>query len=209
MSCGTGPACGPFGLDAGKGGTCSYRRTVVAVVHHLTSATRLADLVPSLEADRRIQVVYTQAPGSVFSGGAREYLRELGAATVPWCQVVQTRFDLAVAASYGALEQLHAPVLTVAHGVGFGKLTGRRDGPGPAAAREGAGAVRARLVYQGRVVPSAVMVATRRDLEHLARACPEAVPVAALAGDPCFDRKAASQPRRARYRGAVGAAGHG
>jgi hypothetical protein len=207
MSCGTGPARGPFGLDAGKGGTCRYQRTVVAVVHHLTAATRLADLMPLLEADRRIQVVYTQAPGSVFGGGVQQYLQELGAVTVPWCQVVQARFDLAVAASYGALEQLHAPVLTVSHGVGFGKLTSRRDGPGPAAAREGSGAVRARLVYHGRVVPSAIMVATRRHLSHLVRACPEAAPVAAVAGDPCFDRLAASLPHRERYRAALGAEG--
>jgi hypothetical protein len=207
MSCGTGPAIGPFGLDAGKGGTCRHLRTVVAVVHHLTSAIRLADLVPLLEADRRIQVVYTQAPGSVFGAGVREYLQGLGAVVVPWCQVVQARFDLAVAASYGSLEQLHAPVLTVSHGVGFGKLTSRWEGPGPAAARDGAGAVRARLVYHGRVVPSAIMVAAQGHLTHLARNCREAAQVAVLAGDPCFDRLAASLPRRASYRAALGAEG--
>jgi hypothetical protein len=205
MSCGTRPASGPFGLEASKGGTCRYRRTVLAVVHHLTSATRLADLVPMLEADRRIQVVYTWAPGSVFSGGVPEYLQGLGAVVVPWCQAVQSRFDLAVAASYGSLEQVHAPVLTVPHGVGFGKLTSRWDGHGPVAARAGAGAVPARLVYHGRVVPSAIIVATQAHLAHLTRACPEAAQVAVLAGDPCFDRLAASLPHRASYRVALGA----
>jgi hypothetical protein len=194
-------------LDAGKGGTCRHVRTVLAVVHHLTAATRLADVVPLLEADQRIQVVYTWAPGSVFGGGVREYLQRLGAVVVPWCQAVQAQFDLAVAASYGRLEQLHGPVLTVSHGVGFGKLTSRWDGYGPAAAREGAGAVRARLVYHGRVAQSAIMVATRAHMAHLAQACAEAVPVAVLAGDPCFDRLAASLPHRARYRAALGLGG--
>jgi hypothetical protein len=130
MSCGTWPASGPFGVEAGKGGTCRYQRTVLAVVHHVTSATRLADLMPMLESDRRIQVVYTQAPNSRFGGGVAEYLQGLGGIVVPWCQAAQSRFDLAVAASCGSLEQLHAPVLAVPHGVGFGKLTSRWDGCG-------------------------------------------------------------------------------
>jgi hypothetical protein len=178
---------------------------VVAVVHHLTSATRLADVVPLLEEDRRIQVVYTGAPGSVFGAGVSEYLQGLGAVVVPWCQVVQARFDLAIAASYGSLEQVHAPVLTVPHGVGFGKLTSRWAGRGPVAARDGAGDVRMRLVYHGRVVPSAIMVATRAHLAHLGRSCSEAAQVAVLAGDPCFDRLTASLPRRPSYRAALDA----
>jgi hypothetical protein len=206
MSCGQLTASGPFGLDAGKGETCRYQRTALAVVHHLTSATRLADVVPLLETDRRVQVVYTWAPGSVFSGGVGEYLGRLGAAVVPWCQATQTRFDLAIAASYGSLERLHAPVITVSHGAAFGKYMNRWDGAGPEADRDGAGAVRARLVYHGRVVPSAVAVATPAHLAHLARSCPEAAPAAVLAGDPCFDRLAASLPARASYRSALGVA---
>lgn len=84
VSGGTWPAGGPFGLAAGRGGTCRYQRTVVvAVVHRLTSATRLADVVPLLEADRRIQVVYTWAPGSAFGAGVSEYLRGWQAAPSP------------------------------------------------------------------------------------------------------------------------------
>jgi hypothetical protein len=205
MSCGTWPASGPYGLEADKGGTCRYQRTVLAVVHHLTSATRLADLMPLLEVDQRIQVVYTWAPGSVFGSGVSEYLESLGAVVVPWCQAVQSRFDLAVAASYGSLERLHAPVLTAPHGVGFGKLTSRWDGRGPAAARDGTGAVRARLVYHGRVVPAAIVMATHAHLARLSSACEEATEVAVLAGDPCFDRLAASMPHRSRYRAALDA----
>lgn len=196
---------GPFGLDAGKGQTVAYQRTALVVVHHVTSATRLADVVPLLEADRRVQVVYTWAPASVFGGGVQRYLARLGGVVIPWQQAAQLRFDLAVAAAYGLLERLHAPVVAMSHGVGFGKYMSRWDGPGPAAAREGAGDVRARLVYHGRVVPSAVMVATGAHLAHLRRSCPEAARVAVLAGDPCYDRLAASLSMRQAYREALGA----
>ena len=204
MSCGDFLVSGPFGLDAAKGETCGYQRTVLVAVHHVTAGTRLADVVPLLESDRRVQVIFTLAPGSVFSGGVREYLAGLGGVVVPWCQARQARFDLAVAAAHGGLEQLHAPVLTMPHGVGFGKYTSRWDGPGPAAARDGAGEVRARLVYHGRVVPSAIVVSSEAHLAHLRRSCPEAAAAAVVAGDPCYDRLAVSLPSRAAYRAALG-----
>ena len=77
--------------------------------------------------------------------------------------------------------------------------------PGPQAPREGAGAARARLTYHGRVVPARIIVAADRQLAALRRSCPEAAPVAVVAGDPCYDRLAASLPSRARYRRALGA----
>src|SRR5262245_64530695 len=103
---------GPFGLDAAKGATVPGHRKVLAVVHHLTAATRLADVLPLLENDRRIQVAYTVAPASIFHRGLAEYLRALGGLVLPWEQATQLGFDLAIAASHGMLENLHAPVLT-------------------------------------------------------------------------------------------------
>ncbi|WP_328946685.1 hypothetical protein OG259_39690 [Streptomyces sp. NBC_00250] len=41
-------------------------------------------------------------------------------------------------------------------------------------------------------------------VERLTRTCPEAVPAAVLAGDPCFDRMLAARPYRDRYRRALG-----
>src|SRR5579859_1942699 len=124
---------GPFGLDASRAATYTPARTVLAVVHHMTAATRLADVVPMLEADRRVQVVYTCAPGSVSPGWTAEHLARLGAVVIPWGQATQVRFDLAVAASYGQLERLHAPVVHVPHGIGFNKYAKRWDGAGPGA----------------------------------------------------------------------------
>jgi hypothetical protein len=198
---------GPFGVGANRAQTCQTERTVLVVVHHMTAATRLADVVPLLESDRRVQVVFTWAPASVSPGWVEEYLQRQGAMVVPWHQATQTRFDLAVTASYGQLERICAPVLTLPHGVGFNKYAVRWQGPGPETPREMYGAERAVLVYRGRVIPSAVVVPTERDRARLARACPEAAPVTVVAGDPCYDRLAASLPLRDAYRRALDACG--
>ena len=196
---------GPFGLDARRAATYAPERTVLAVVHHLTAATRLADIMPLLESDRRVQVVYTCAPGSASPGWTAEYLQRLGALVIPWRLATRTQFDLAVAAGYPQLERLHAPVLHVPHGIGFNKYLKRWDGAGPEAGREMGGMERASLIYRGRVIPSAMVVPTHRDLQRLRRGCPEAATVATVAGDPAFDRLAVSMPSRERYRQVLGA----
>lgn len=195
---------GPFGLDAAKGETCQSQRTVLAVVHTVTAGIRLADVVPLLESDHRVQVVYTWPPGALVAAGVGEYLAGLGGVVIPWQQAAQIPFDLAVAASSGQLEHLHAPVLTMSHGIGFGKYAIRYDGPGAEAPLEVAGLERAELIYRGRVIPSSIVVPTRRELGRLRRACPPAATVAVVGGDPCYDRLAASLPLRDRYRDALG-----
>lgn len=195
---------GPFGLDADRGATVPAPRAVLAVAHHLTAATRLADVMPLLESDRRVAVAYTAAPASAFTGGLDAHLRGLGGLVLPWRQAAATRFDLIVAASHGMLENLHGPVLTVAHGAGPGKLLARLRGAGPPAARPVTGLIRERLVAAGRVVPSSLVLAHDRHLETLARECPEALPVAFVGGDPCLDRLVASLPHREVYRRALG-----
>jgi hypothetical protein len=206
MSCGEW-VYGPFGLDAARGRTFRCERTVLVVVHTVTAGTRLADVVPMLESDPRIQVVFTQAPSSMISGGVREFLGRLGGVTIPWRQAAGERFDLAVAAWDGLLEQLHAPVLTLSHGAGSGKYMARWEGCGPDAPREASAPAPARLLYRGRVIPSGIIVPTRRQLAQLRQCCPEADEVAVVGGDPCFDRLAASLPRRDSYRQAVGVTG--
>lgn len=194
---------GPFGLGADQGRTCVSERIVLVVAHHLTAAARLMDVVPLLESDQRVQVVYTVAPSSPFAAGADAFLRQLGGVVVPWRQATEVRFDLAIAASHGLLEQLHAPVLTLPHGVSFNKFPARWIGPGPEAGRELAGLERTGLVYRGRVIPSAIVLPASRDLARLRCACPAAVPLAVVGGDPCYDRLAASLPIRDCYRRAL------
>jgi hypothetical protein len=194
---------GPFGVDAARWGTGCSSRTVLVVVHSVTAGTRLTDVTPLLESDLRIHVVFTAAPSS-FPVGVGEFLRRLGAVVVPWQQAVRERFDLAVAASYGRLEQLRAPVLTLPHGVGYSKYPARWGGYGPPAARAAWGLERQQLIYHGRVVPAAIGLSHHDGVEQLKRSCSEAVAAAFVAGDPCFDRLAASLPLRDTYRRGLG-----
>lgn len=198
---------GPFGLDAVRGRTFRCQRTVLVVVHSVTAGGRLADIVPMLESDRRVQVVYTAEPSSVFTAGAAEYVAGLGGVVIPWRQATAVRFDLAVAASGGGLEQLHAPVVTVPHGVGFSKYPSVWPGHGPAAGRALREADCGRLTYHGRVTAAGIVVATTGQLERLRRGCPPAADVAVVAGDPCLDRLAVSLPGRGAYRRALGTRG--
>jgi hypothetical protein len=110
---------------------------------------------------------------------------------------------LAIAASHGLLEQLHAPVMIVPHGAGFNKYVGRWAGLGPEAPRELAGLEQAGLIYRGRVIPSAIVVPTACDVERLRNACPPVAQLAVVGGDPSYDRLAASLPWRDVYRQAL------
>ena len=201
MSCGEWVQ-GPFGLDAARGATVRTERTVLAVVHSVVTGARLSDVLPVLAPDQRVQVVFSVAP-SLFPGGVRDLLDDMGAVIVPWQQAVRERFDLAIAAGTGQLERLHAPVLLMPHGAGYAKYPARWQADGPPAPRHAHGTERQQLVYHGRVVPAAILLAHRDRLAQLRRSCPEAVPAAIIAGDPCHDRLVASLPRREAYRRAL------
>jgi hypothetical protein len=160
-------------------------------------------VVPILEADLRVQVVFTYAPSALISGGVQEFLGRLGGVVLPWRQALSTRFDLALAASDGLLEWVHAPVVTMLHGAGYNKYPARWDGHGRQARREVAGPEKGRLICHGRTISSALVLPTRCQVERLRRSCPEAAAIAVVAGDPCFDRLTASLPVRDRYRQAL------
>jgi hypothetical protein len=150
-----------------------------------------------------VQVVFTAAP-EVFSGGVARLLRRLDGASVPWEQATRTTFDLALAAGYESVHELHAPLIVVPHGAGHNKLVARRAIGGAVAARGAYGLDQQNLVRGGRVVPAAIVLSHRAELAVLGRQCPEALPVAEVAGDPCYDQILVSGPRRADYRRALG-----
>lgn len=203
MCCGEW-AQGPFGIDAAKGATVPSERTVLAVVHSVVTGTRLADVLPLVASDWRVQVVFTPGP-SLFTNDIHDFLHGMGAFVIPWQRAVAERFDLAIAADTAQLERLHAPVVLMPHGVGYGKLPARWEGHGiPSPRRHARGTERQQLVQHGRVIPSAILVPHPDRLAQLRRACPEAVPAAVIAGDPCHDRIAASLPLRPAYRRALG-----
>ncbi|MFC4561785.1 hypothetical protein ACFO4E_07940 [Nocardiopsis mangrovi] len=202
---GTDWISGPFGLGGSARSTWSPQRTALIVVHHLTAANRLVgDVVPLLEGDPRVQLFWTTPPGGAFSHSGVEFLRGHDGVVLPWQQAVSHRFELAVAASLGGgLENVHAPVLVLGHGSGPGKLLFRREGDGPAAPRDVAGAHSGLIAY-GRVVPSLLGVAHHRMRDVLARTVPPAAEVAEVVGEPAFDRLTAGADRRAAFRRALG-----
>lgn len=196
---------GPFGLDASRGATLPWERTVLVVAHDVTTLTRLIDVVQLVEEDPRVQVVYAPGAPSVFSRGVEEHLHRLGGLVIPWEQATQLSFDLAIVAGHGFIDQLHAPILSVPHGIGPGKMLRRVSGQGPPARRQVAGMAAQFLVFGGRVIPSCIALGHERHLRVLERECPEATPAATVVGDPCLDRMMASTPLRERYRAALGA----
>ncbi|MBE1535876.1 hypothetical protein [Actinomadura algeriensis] len=194
---------GPMGLDAGRWATRGACRTVLLIVHTITSGQRLLEAARLLEDDLRVQVVFTQGPDR-FGAGVREFLSRLGASTVSWAEATRTRFDLAIAAGYGGVHEVHAPLILMPHGVGFNKVLPRRTGRA-AGGRNVYGIDRQRLVHDGALVPSTIALAHRDDRAALARSCPEAVPAAAVVGDPSHDTLVASRDRRSAYQVALGA----
>lgn len=188
----------PVGLDADRWVTRTACRTVLVVVHTVTSGQRLMDVIRLLGSDLRIQVVFTIAP-DVFGEGVAEFLQAVGAIVVSWLQATQLEFDLALAAGYGSVHELHAPLVVVPHGAGYCKLAVSRQGR-RTAVRGPYGLDAQRLVRDGCVVPAAIVLPHEADLATLARTCPAALPVAAVVGDPCYDLLLTSVGQRPAYR---------
>jgi hypothetical protein len=178
------------------------------VVHTMASCHRLLDIVDLIESDTRVQTVFTVAP-DVFNSGVADYLHGLGALVVPWQQAIREPFDLALAAAHGGLHELHAPVLLVAHGAGRARLAQPATPDGrPVAEPVVYGLDAPRLVRDGRVLAAAIVLSHENELAVLARQCPDALGVAVVAGDPCFDRLVGSLSGRERYRRALGVDDH-
>ncbi|WP_242900792.1 hypothetical protein [Actinomadura terrae] len=178
---------------------------MLAVVHNVTSLTRLLDVVSALDSDPRLQVLFTWTRSSPFVHDVEEFLNDIGALTIPWDQALSTEFDLAITASYGGdLHQIKAPIIAVSHGMGYNKKLSRNSEDSQAAF----GFSAEWLLHEGRVVPASIVLSHPEQAARLARDCPEAVPAAIVAGDPCLDRITASTRDRERYRRAFGVPPH-
>lgn len=199
---------GPYGVASGLRSTYPTERVVLFVAHHPTAVTRLLDVAPLIEEDPRVQVVFTVPETAAMVGPTLEVLRRIGARIVPWHLARLVRFDAAVSAALGALEQVHAPVLALDHGHGPAKMVRRASGGerGPDSPRELYGATASTLMDAGRVVPAVVGVAHERIRDLITAVAPEAGSVTRVLGDPAFDRLRASLHLRAAYRRALGVA---
>ncbi|WP_409185694.1 hypothetical protein F9C11_16225 [Amycolatopsis sp. VS8301801F10] len=194
---------GPIGLDAATRVTRPGCRTVLAVVPTVTAGTRLVELISLLERDLRVQVMFT-VPHSVDRwAGAEEYVRAQHGLVLPWEQAVAHRFDLVLAASDQQIDQVRGPLLLIGHGVG--RVPGRRFSRQAGGATVATTAIeRQSLTFRGRVLPSVLGLGTDAEVEVLRERCPEALPVAVVAGDLCLDGMRAASGRRDQYRRALG-----
>jgi hypothetical protein len=181
---------------------------VLFVVHSVTAATRLADVLPAFH-DRRVQLFCTQTSDAMFTDGVEDYLRALGFLRLTWEQATALDFDLVVTASLGDnLHELQSPILRLPHGNGYNKLwnneqrtTNNEQRTTNNEQRTTAFGLSAdTLTHGGQLVPRAIGLSHHEQFQRLAEGCPEAVPRAFIAGDPCYDRLLACLPRRLNYR---------
>jgi hypothetical protein len=158
--------------------TVPAARTVLFVVHNGTTLDRLLDVAEVFADDLRVRIVVTSDLSDPFAEGLPEQVASVGLATVPWSEATGRRYDLIVSASHhGPLEELRGPLLTLAHGAGFGKYApGSRSVFGLDAEWL--------LDRHGRPVAAALGLACPQELAV-------AADTAAIVGDPCFDHLSA------------------
>jgi hypothetical protein len=193
----------PIGPDAQRWSTRADCATVLVVVDTVTSGQRLLDVISLFEGDVRVQVVFTVPPGGVFDDGVAELLAAIGAKVVPWRQAAEHPFAVALAAGHEGVHELHAPVILMPHGGGYNKRVSAGQHGRVVAERETYGLGAQWLVRDGVLLPDALVLAHAEERVRLRRSCPQALPVAVVVGDPCYDKIITSLPRRHAYRDAL------
>ncbi|MFI6010900.1 hypothetical protein ACIBAG_19130 [Streptomyces sp. NPDC051243] len=202
----------PVGDDAARWATRGRTRKVLLIVHNVTAATRLLDVLPLFHDDLRVQLLATCPGSSAFRAGIAELLADTGVPVVPWEQAIGTPVALAVSASFGGQLRAFSGVLAVlSHGAGYTKRLATPDTRHPTV---GERRTRSDPVFglspewlldeTGKPIVDALVLSHPEQYERLRTACPEAAPAAVLAGDPCWDRLLAARPFRERYRRALG-----
>ncbi|CAN3981978.1 hypothetical protein [Kitasatospora purpeofusca] len=195
----------PVGPEAARWATRGRCRRVLLVVHNVTAATRLIDVLPLFRDDLRLQVLATCTGSSPFRSGVAELLASVGVPVLPWEQALATPVDLAISASFGGqLGDLKGTLTVLSHGVGYNKtLTAPNTEHRTPDAVFGLGPEWI-LTAEGTPIADAMVFSHPEQIDRLAKSCPEALPTAVLAGDPCFDRILAARHHRDRYRRALG-----
>lgn len=174
-------------------------RLIAVPLPHDQAINRALDVLPVVESDHRVQVVFTTPATGFQWAGMEVAAQELGGLWVPWRQALQLPFDLVLAPCHWGARDLTGPVLLMAHGVGmvrsrispWGEEVPHDLHPG-------------NLMRGDAVVPAVVALAQESELTMLVESCPQALPRAVVAGDPCFDRMLASRLYRQLYRDALG-----
>lgn len=178
--------------------------SVLVLVPHVVAGTRLLDLLPLLEADHRVQVVFTVPEPWESWEATHQFVHAQGGVVLPWAQARRGNYDLVLAASTRGIDEVTGPVLLIPHGGGFGQYRPWRPPGNEAGWQPVVGLDADQLMREGRVRADTIVLVHDRELDVLARACPRAVPAAIVAGDIAFDRLSASLPFREHYRRALG-----
>jgi len=166
-------------------------KSVLVLAPHVVALARLEDLLPLLEADHRVQRVFTVPQDGEDRPDAGELVRQRGEVLLTPQQAGQTTHGLVLAGSNRGLDAVRGPALFVPHGGGLGQY---RSG------EHITGLDPSQLMSAGRVRPDRIVLTHVRELDLLAELCPQAVPHAVVAGDIAFDRLVASAPFRDHYR---------
>ncbi|MCX4749350.1 hypothetical protein OG455_28230 [Kitasatospora sp. NBC_01287] len=206
----------PVGDDSRSWATRGRCRRVLLVVHNVTAATRLLDVIPLFRDDLRVQLLAGCTGSSPFQSGVADLLASVGVPVLPWEQAVRVPVDLAISASFGGqLGSIEGKLAVLSHGVGYNKRlrtpdtghrtpdTGHRT-PDTGHRTPVFGLAPEWLLADGAPIADAMVLSHPEQLDRLREACPEAVPTAVLGGDPCFDRILAARRYRERYRRALG-----
>ncbi|PSK89439.1 hypothetical protein CLV63_12675 [Murinocardiopsis flavida] len=191
----------------------------------------MLDVLDAFDSDPRVQVFLTWTRSSIFTNGVEPFLAATGYLELGWEHARALTFDLAITTSLGGeLHEVQAPILRIPHGMGYNRFLDRGNdklestihnpqstihnpqstihNPQSTIRKPAFGLSPEWLMHEGRVVPSAIVLSHSEQRDRLARDCPEALPTAVVAGDPCYDRLLASLPQRRRYRRALGVGDH-
>ncbi|MEV7196638.1 hypothetical protein AB0N81_33290, partial [Streptomyces sp. NPDC093510] len=107
------------------------------MIHNVTSAGRLMDVLPLFHDDFRVQLLITSTGSSAFQDGIEELFASLGLPVLPWDQALSTPVDLAVSASFGGqISSIPGKLSVISHGVGYTKKLAK---PGAGSREPGAG----------------------------------------------------------------------
>ncbi|MFH8650791.1 hypothetical protein ACH4B4_41455, partial [Streptomyces tendae] len=127
----------PVGEESYRWASRQSHRRVLLVVHNVTSAGRLLDVLPLFHNDFRVQLLVTSTGSSAFQAGVGELFAELELPVLPWTQALSTPVDLAISASFGGeLPWIQGKLSVLPHGVGYTKKLAE---PGAGSREPGAG----------------------------------------------------------------------
>lgn len=191
--------------DVGTGWWRTVRpdRKVLIMAPTMTSVKRLLDIAGLFHGDLRVELSFT-VPPNMLGRGTEAMLGALGVPVVSWRRAAEQHHDLAITTNLSGIADVNAPVALFSHGASrnsLGTPRGRGSIPVPSQVH---GFTRSALIQRGMLVPTAILLGHDRELDLLAQEVPEALPVAWVVGDPCFDRIAAGKRLRDHYRASLG-----